>query len=178
MVGIGTVLADDPLLTARLPRGRGRDPLRIVVDTHLRTTPDAKILQGQSPAGTLFAVGEGAPPHRVQRIEERGGIILPCPEKAGRVDLGALMKALGERSVTSVLLEGGGVLMASMIREGWIDKYYLFKAPKILGGGDGIPMASGPGPRTMNEARNLRDIRVRRFGEDILIRGYPACSRD
>ena len=83
------------------------------------------------------------------------------------------MDRLGELPVTSVLLEGGATLMGAMIRERLIDKFYLFKAPKIRGGGDGIPMAGGPGPKTMDACLHLRDIRVRRFGQDILIRGYP-----
>ncbi|MBN2124527.1 MAG: bifunctional diaminohydroxyphosphoribosylaminopyrimidine deaminase/5-amino-6-(5-phosphoribosylamino)uracil reductase RibD, partial [Deltaproteobacteria bacterium] len=178
MVGIETVLADDPRLTVRLPGGRGRDPLRVVVDTHLRTPAGAKVLGGTSSGGTLLALGEGVSPGRVERMTKKGISTLICPKKEGRVDLGALMDALGRRSVTSVLLEGGASLMASMIREGLIDKFYIFKAPKLLGGGDGVPMASGRGPGSMDKALILRDIRVRRFGEDILIRGYPSCSRD
>ena len=83
------------------------------------------------------------------------------------------MDALGRESLTSVLLEGGSTLMGAMIRKKLIDKFYIFKGPKILGGGDGIPMAAGPGPTAMDECLGLRDIKVRRFKNDVMIVGYP-----
>jgi diaminohydroxyphosphoribosylaminopyrimidine deaminase/5-amino-6-(5-phosphoribosylamino)uracil reductase len=83
------------------------------------------------------------------------------------------MDILGGMDITSILVEGGSTLIGSMIREGLVDKFYIFKAPKILGGNDGIPMASGPGPRKMNDCLRLRDMKVRRFGDDILVRAYP-----
>ncbi|MBP1741814.1 MAG: riboflavin biosynthesis protein RibD, partial [Deltaproteobacteria bacterium] len=78
-----------------------------------------------------------------------------------------------KRSITSVLLEGGATLMGAMIREKLVDKFCIFKAPKILGGSDGTPMALGKGPSKMNESIPLKDVRIRRFGEDLLITGYP-----
>jgi diaminohydroxyphosphoribosylaminopyrimidine deaminase/5-amino-6-(5-phosphoribosylamino)uracil reductase len=83
------------------------------------------------------------------------------------------MGILGDMSVTSLLVEGGASLVGSLIREKLVDKFYIFKAPKILGGGDGVPMAAGPGPQTMDRSLMLKGIRIRRFGEDILIEGYP-----
>ena len=83
------------------------------------------------------------------------------------------MNMLGKKSITSVLLEGGATLMGAMIRERLVDKFCIFKAPKILGGGDGRPMALGPGPTRMDQSVPLKDVRVRRFGEDLLITGYP-----
>ena len=96
-----------------------------------------------------------------------------CPKKEGRIDLAALMDSLGKMSITSLLVEGGSVLTGSMIRERLIDKFHIFKAPKIFGGNDGIPMAKGPGPKRMDECLMLKDIRIRRFGDDVLITGYP-----
>ncbi len=84
------------------------------------------------------------------------------------------MDILGDMEMSSVLVEGGSTLMGSMIREKLVDKFYIFKAPKILGGDDGIPMASGPGPLEINGCLRLKDIKVRRFGDDLLVRGYPA----
>jgi diaminohydroxyphosphoribosylaminopyrimidine deaminase/5-amino-6-(5-phosphoribosylamino)uracil reductase len=173
MVGAGTVLADDPSLTVRMKRRRGRDPLRIVVDTRLRIRPDAKVLRKEGSGSTLIVVGESVSPARFEPFESQGGVILVCPEKEGRVDLGAMMVRLGEVPVTSVLLEGGSTLMGAMIRQRVVDKFYIFKAPKILGGGDGIPLASGPGPLNMDSCIRLKDIRIRRFGEDVLFVGYP-----
>jgi diaminohydroxyphosphoribosylaminopyrimidine deaminase / 5-amino-6-(5-phosphoribosylamino)uracil reductase len=173
MVGVGTVLGDDPSLTVRLKGWEGRNPLRIVVDTHLRVHPEAQVLKGCDSAPTLIAVGESVPAARRAVIERPGVAILVCPEADGRVDLGVFLRKLGERNVTSVLLEGGATLMGAMIREKRVDKFYLFHAPKILGGGDGIPMASGRGAKSVDQCLRLKDLRVRRFGEDVLFEGYP-----
>jgi len=85
-----------------------------------------------------------------------------------------LMRRLGEMSVMSVLVEGGAAITGSLLREKLIDKFYIFKAPKLLGGDDGIPMAAGPGPQRMEDSLLLKEIRVRRFGDDTLIIGYPS----
>ena len=172
MVGIGTVLADDPSLTARLTKGKGRDPLRIIVDTHLRTPVNAKVMTHDSPAGTLIVTCEDAGEDQ-ERFRAKGVSTLVCPTKAGKIDLGTLMSKLGEMSITSLLVEGGASITGSMLRERLIDKFYIFKAPKLLGGDDGIPMAAGVGAKRMDECVILKEIKVRRFGDDILIRGYP-----
>ncbi|MFO7985745.1 MAG: bifunctional diaminohydroxyphosphoribosylaminopyrimidine deaminase/5-amino-6-(5-phosphoribosylamino)uracil reductase RibD [Desulfatiglandaceae bacterium] len=176
MVGVGTVLADNPSLTTRLKRGRGKDPLRIVLDTHLRTPENAAIVTQQSPAETLLVTGDDADHGRSPWTESfRPGVTrLPCPTEHGKIDLDVLMKKLGERSVTSLMVEGGATLMGSLLREQLIDKFYIFKAPKILGGHDGIPMATGMGSEKMSQCLTLNRIRTRRFGDDMLIRGYPA----
>ena len=173
LIGVGTVLADDPMLTARLKRGAGKDPVRIIVDTKLRIPENARVLNSQSSAPTLVAVGPDVTPQRLRRTERNGVINLVCPTQEGGIDLAALMDILGGMDITSLLVEGGSAIMGSMIRQRLVDKFYIFKAPKILGGNDGIPMASGPGPRKMEGCLRLRDVRVRRFGDDILVRGYP-----
>ena len=173
MVGVGTVLTDDPSLTTRLKHGKGRDPARIIVDTHLRTPESAKVLNDDSNAMTLIAVGEGVDRGKIERIKKKGVSTLVCPTMDDRIDLVALLDVLVKKGVTSILVEGGATLMGSMIREKLIDKYYVFQAPKILGGNDGIPMANGPGPKRIKECLSLRDIRTRKFGSDVMIRGYP-----
>jgi diaminohydroxyphosphoribosylaminopyrimidine deaminase/5-amino-6-(5-phosphoribosylamino)uracil reductase len=173
LVGVGTILADDPMLTTRLKRGAGKDPVRIIVDTDLRIPDEAKVLNSDSSAPTLIAVGADVPPQRLRRVERKGIKHLSCPTKMGKIDLTALMDILGGMDIISLLVEGGSTIMGSMIRERLIDKFYIFKAPRILGGNDGIPMATGRGPREMNGSLRLRDIKVRRFGDDILVRAYP-----
>lgn len=173
MVGIGTVLADDPSLTTRLDRRNGRDPARIIVDTHLRAPKNARVMTVDSTAPTILAVGEGVKAERIDILRKKGIIPLICPIKRGRIDLVALLTELGRMSITSIMAEGGATLMGSMIREGLVDKFYIFQAPKLLGGDDGVPMVSGPGPERMDQCLNLKDLRVRRFGNDILVRGYP-----
>jgi diaminohydroxyphosphoribosylaminopyrimidine deaminase/5-amino-6-(5-phosphoribosylamino)uracil reductase len=121
---------------------------------------------------TLLAIGEDVNPVLLKEIERDGISIIKCPLKGGRVDLNTLMIELGKRSVTSLMVEGGSSVMGSMIRERLIDKFYIFKAPRIFGGDDGFPMARGVGPGMMDESLAMRDIRIRRFGDDILVTGY------
>jgi diaminohydroxyphosphoribosylaminopyrimidine deaminase/5-amino-6-(5-phosphoribosylamino)uracil reductase len=173
LVGVGTVMADDPLLNTRLKKGRGKDPVRIIVDTHLRIPVNARVLAHPHGSETLIAVSEDVPPRHLERLKSKGISFLVCPKKEGRIDLIALMDMLGKRSITSVLLEGGATLMGAMIREKLVDKFCIFKAPKILGGSDGRPMALGQGPSKMDQSIPLKDIRIKRFGDDLLIVGYP-----
>jgi diaminohydroxyphosphoribosylaminopyrimidine deaminase/5-amino-6-(5-phosphoribosylamino)uracil reductase len=173
MVGVGTVVADDPRLTTRVRRGKGRDPMRIVLDTHLRTPRNARILHHGSCSDTVLVVGPDVKSGDLKTLEKRGVSTLICPTRFGRIDLRALMGILGRMSVTDLLVEGGATLIGSMIHERLVDKFYIFKAPKILGGDDGVAMAAGPGSKMMDKCLSLKNIRVRRFEEDILIEGYP-----
>jgi diaminohydroxyphosphoribosylaminopyrimidine deaminase / 5-amino-6-(5-phosphoribosylamino)uracil reductase len=173
MVGIETVLADDPLLNTRLKGGKRRNPIRIILDTHLRTPQRARVLNHRDSSMTWIVVGDDVPPNKFERYETDTVTFLPCPKKKGRIHLKVLMDRLGEKSITSVLLEGGSTVMGAMIQERLIDKFYIFKAPRLLGGGDGIPMARGSGVRRMNESIGLAGLEIRRFGEDVLFAGYP-----
>ena len=173
MVGIGTILSDDPALTSRPKRGPRKDPMRIVVDTRLRIPPYAKVLNLDSPAKTLIVVGADVPEESLDRVRKERVSSIRCPLKDGGIDLRALLGILGNMSVTSVLVEGGARLLGSLLRQGLADKFFIFKAPKILGGDDGVPMASGPGAKRMDQCLTLTDVQARRFGEDVLITGYP-----
>jgi diaminohydroxyphosphoribosylaminopyrimidine deaminase/5-amino-6-(5-phosphoribosylamino)uracil reductase len=173
LVGVGTVLADDPELTVRIKHSREKGPLRVIVDTHLRTPLNARALNRMAPSDTLISVGPDVPRDRLLMHEEAGSKVLVCPVKDGRIDLTALMDILAGRSITSILVEGGASIIGSMLRKGVIDKYYIFLAPKILGGGNGIPMAAGTGPETMGGCIGLKNIQIKRFGGDIMLVGYP-----
>jgi len=177
MVGVGTIIADDPSLTARLKNRRCKDPVRIIVDTHLRIPHNAKVLNHDSDSKTIVAVGDNVPSALFKNIDKAGVSTMPCPTKDDRIDLTALMDALGRISIASLLVEGGATIMGSMIRERLIDKFYFFKAPRILGGDDGFPMARGMGPKKMDESIGMRDIEVRRFGDDTLISGYAEYEK-
>ena len=173
MVGVGTVLSDDPLLTTRLKNHKGESPIRIIVDTPLRISDNSRVLINDSSSKTMIVVGDDLPQERLKSFQKHRVSTVICPTKDGRVNLTALMDILGEMSITSFMVEGGSTLMGSMIRERLIDKFYIFKAPKILGGNDGIPMALGSGPKRIDECLSLNDIKIKRFGEDILLVGYP-----
>jgi diaminohydroxyphosphoribosylaminopyrimidine deaminase / 5-amino-6-(5-phosphoribosylamino)uracil reductase len=173
MVGIGTIFSDDPLLTTRLKSRKGRDPLRIILDTNLRIAKHARVLHQASRAATMIVVAADVPQVRLEEVIGEGVSVLPCPRKEGKLDLAWLMEKLATLSVTSILVEGGATLMGALFREGLIDKFYVFKALKVLGGSDGIPMALGPGRKRMDEALCLKDTKVKRFGDDLLVIGYP-----
>jgi len=173
MVGIGTVLADDPSLNTRLPGKQTRDPVRVIADTNLRISSQAKVIKQESQAKTVIAVGPDVPRKRLESIEKEGVSIIRCRSKKGLIDLEGLFQSLGEMGLQSVLVEGGSGITGSLIREKLADKFYIFMAPKILGGNDGYPVAAGRGAKRMDRCLNLRDIKIRRFKEDILIEGYP-----
>jgi diaminohydroxyphosphoribosylaminopyrimidine deaminase/5-amino-6-(5-phosphoribosylamino)uracil reductase len=173
MVGVGTVIADDPELTCRIPEGK--DPLRVVVDSKLKVPLNARLFHLQSRAKTIVAAvsGEDA---KIAGIREFGADVLLCREKDGRVDLHDLLARLGAMNVQSLLLEGGSTLAGEALRQGLIDKVMLFFAPKLVGG-DGPGLFAGMGAARMEDAVRLRDTTYTRFGADILIEGYPekAC---
>ncbi|AOY58323.1 MULTISPECIES: bifunctional diaminohydroxyphosphoribosylaminopyrimidine deaminase/5-amino-6-(5-phosphoribosylamino)uracil reductase RibD [Desulfococcus] len=178
LVGIGTVLSDNPSLTTRLDDVRGIDPTRIILDTRLSIPEDAKVLTVASSAGAVIAAGKSAPPEKVQRLEEKGVTVLclPCGHDGG-IDLGALMDRLGEMGITSILIEGGSRVAASALKSGIADKVMFFFAPKILGGDDGFPICRGGGPALMRDCIPVRDTTVRRFGEDVMIEAYVDYDR-
>ena len=171
MVGVGTVVADDPQLTCRMGV-RGRDPLRVIVDSRMRTPLDSALFSLASPAKTVIAtITED--PARAAELEAHGAEIVLCKDEDGKVDLADLLARLGSRGIQSVLLEGGRELAGTALRKGLVDKFLLFYAPKLLGGADGFGLFAGDGPARMADAQVIRDVVVKRFGEDILVEGYP-----
>lgn len=178
MVGVGTIISDDPSLTTRLRRRKGKDPLRIIVDSRFRIPHNAKVLNLESDSKTIIITGPKGISKAMGLMNKDSVSIISCPIKAGHIDLNYLMEKLGQMSVTSLMVEGGSRIMGSMIRENLVDKYYIFKASKLLGGSDGIPMAHGKAPKKMDDAFLLRNIKVKRFGNDTLIMGYSGCLPD
>ncbi len=171
MVGIGTVLKDDPLLTCRSSRPP-HQPLRIVVDTSLRLPEDGNLVSSVGIAPLLVATGPDVDPSRRDRLLSRGVEILSLPLYNGKVDLKQLMVMLGERRVTSILAEGGSQLNASLLRRGIVHKVLFFYAPKILGGQESLSMFAGPSPDVLGDAVPVKSWKIRRMGEDFLFQGY------
>ncbi|MCM0650219.1 bifunctional diaminohydroxyphosphoribosylaminopyrimidine deaminase/5-amino-6-(5-phosphoribosylamino)uracil reductase RibD [Clostridium swellfunianum] len=172
MVGIGTVLIDDPSLTTRLENEGGSDPIRIIVDSSARIPLEAKVLNLKSEKKTIIAVTEKADNDKLKALEEKGAEVIKTPLKNGRVDLAFLMKELGQRKIDSILLEGGSDLNYSALEEGIVDKINAFIAPKIIGGNTAKTPVGGQGKASMQEAINLKHIDILRFGEDIMVEGY------
>lgn len=175
LVGIGTILKDDPSLTTRLPEG-GRDPVRVILDSRARTPLTARVLNQESTASTLIAVTEMAPRERVAALREAGAEVLACgPGPA--VDLEVLLSALGEREITSLLVEGGSTVNASFLMQGLVDKLVWFIAPLIIGGAGAIGPVGGSGVRHLARAIRLRELSIRQLGSDLCVEAYPVWER-
>ena len=177
MVGVGTVLADDPLLTTREPDFRPfpemkeppplKDPLPVVFDTEARTPPGAKVVA----RGALVLVGEGAPEDRMESLRAAGAEVLALPrDEAGKVSVKAALSALFERGLTSILLEGGPRLAGAFFRAGAVDRISLFMAPKLLGEGRGLVEGFAPG---LLDAPRFDTLRVEPVGEDFWLELAP-----
>lgn len=172
MVGVDTVVADDPQLTCRTCRGR--NPIRIVVDSNLRTPPNAQILVQPLSARTIIATTV-AGGEKAAFLRACGAEILPCAAKSERVDLFDLFGQLGKMGIQSVLVEGGATLAGEVVRSGFPDKYLLFYAPKLVAG-EGAGAFAGRGVDRIADTIGLGNITTRRFGSDILMEAYPEAS--
>jgi diaminohydroxyphosphoribosylaminopyrimidine deaminase/5-amino-6-(5-phosphoribosylamino)uracil reductase len=172
VVGIGTVLADDPQLTVRLPRGPGRDPIRVVLDSRLRLPLTARMLHLDSAAPTWVATTHQALPETIRALEGAGAQVLVLPGEAGRVPLPALVAELGARQVQSLLVEGGAETLGTFFDERLVNQFYFFFAPKILGGQKAPGAVGGQGVIHLGEAHIARNLKVRRLGGDLLVSGY------
>jgi diaminohydroxyphosphoribosylaminopyrimidine deaminase/5-amino-6-(5-phosphoribosylamino)uracil reductase len=172
MVGVQTVIADNPSLTTRLEGEEGSDPTRVILDTNLSMPPTAKMLSQPSNAATWIVCGPDATEKRRKNLEKAGARIMRVPTLESRIDLPALIKRLGSENITSLLIEGGGTVLGSAFAAGIVDKVCFFYAPKILGGDDGVPICRGTGPDSMAKSLAVHDITVHRFDMDVMLQGY------
>lgn len=176
MVGVDTVIADNPELTVR--HIRGKNPLRVVVDSHLRTPQSSNILNNGNAGGTIIATTEDD-----QRMHHpyisMGARVLVCKQENGRVSLRDLMRKLGDTGVQSILLEGGGRVAGKMLEQGLIDEFVFFMASKILGS-DGVSPFNLVGKTTMDQAYRVNITQIGHSGSDIVIHARPeaTCSLD
>lgn len=184
IVGIGTVLRDDPQLTVRLRSRRpgshpDRQPLRVILDSAASIPPTAKVL---SPAAgvsggsggrtnTVVATTVKAPKHRIERLRAQGVTVLVLPLQDGRVSLRACLSRLGQMGITSAMIEGGSELYASAFRAGLVNRILFYIAPRLLGGQDAKGVMGGPSPKRLAEALPITDIHVRWLGSDLLLEG-------
>lgn len=166
LVGAATVIRDDPELTCRL-RG-GRNPLRVVLDGRLRLPLNARVLAGTDTAATLVVTSRTASAAKVRRIEQRGAEVLRLPATAGAISMKRLLRALGRRGTTSILVEGGATTAAAAVAAGVVDRLLIFYAPTLIGG-DGKPMLGPLGVRRLAQAVRLQPPRLTRFARDVLV---------
>ncbi len=176
MVGVNTVKTDNPRLTTRLGDIQGADPARVILDTHLTIPEDATILQIESDSDTIVITGAGdsdaAKIKKQGRLEQMGALVLQSPLQNGLLAWDPLIARLGEMGITSLMIEGGSRVIGSALRARIVDKIVFFYAPKILGSDDGYPVTKGQGPNSIAQALRIQDMRVRKFGQDIMIEGY------
>jgi diaminohydroxyphosphoribosylaminopyrimidine deaminase/5-amino-6-(5-phosphoribosylamino)uracil reductase len=173
MTGANTVIADNPRLTVRLANNGGitrKQPLRIVIDGRGRTPPGARLFK--EPGKTLLVTGDNLPSEVKGPLAATGAELLELPAEKGIIDLRQLFKILGERQITSILVEAGGKLLGSLFDSGLVDKVIAFVAPIIIGGEDARPPVGGQGIDRLAECKRLKRVRLERSGEDIMISGY------
>lgn len=173
MVGIGTVLADDPRLTARLPQG-GAHPTRVIVDSRLKLPLGAQVCDTRAAPTWVFCTDE-RDKEKEKALERRGVRVFPTGS-GDRVNLAKVFQILGEQEVTSVLVEGGSALNGALLKEGRVHKVIAFIAPKLLGGEASPTSYGGKGWDAMRRAVPLSRVDVQQIGEDLCITGYPDWS--
>ncbi|NOZ22947.1 MAG: bifunctional diaminohydroxyphosphoribosylaminopyrimidine deaminase/5-amino-6-(5-phosphoribosylamino)uracil reductase RibD [Planctomycetes bacterium] len=169
MVGIGTVLQDDPELTARTPRGR--DPRRIILDSCARIPLTSKIVRTARDVETIIATTRAAGRRKTAALKKAGCEVLVLPKRKGGVDLQRMMTVLGERELGHVLVEGGAKALTSMLDAGLIDRVWVFIAPKLIGGEGARSPVLGKGSNAMADALGLKNPETLPVGCDVLVRG-------
>ncbi len=172
MVGVGTIIADNPLLTDRSERARRRPLLRVIVDSRLRLPLDSRVVKtSQDDVLVLCSFAEEKKKQQLMgcgiRVEQ-----IAIMTADGRPDMIGILRRLGELEITSLLIEGGAMVNWAALASGIVDKVFLYYAPKILAGTGSVPFAAGYGFRHMNDAAYVKSIKLHRFGEDFAVEGY------
>ena len=172
MVGIGTIIADDPLLTTRIEGENCKNPTAIIVDSKLNLPLNSKILGTLKERKIIIGVTEKADKTKIRQLESMGVSIIKTPSKNERVDLNFLMNKVGEAGIDSILLEGGSTLNFSCLQEKIVDKVMCFIAPIMLGGEKAKTSVGGSGIKLLSEAVKVSNMKLKNIGQDILIEGY------
>jgi diaminohydroxyphosphoribosylaminopyrimidine deaminase/5-amino-6-(5-phosphoribosylamino)uracil reductase len=176
MVGIGTVLADDPVLTTRMEGRNGHNPLRIVMDSRARTPLNSRLIRTIDEAPVMIVTSEKALPEQEKALRSAGAEVLKVPGEDQAKRIREVVKILGERGVDSLFVEGGGTLADSFIQAQAVQKYLAFIAPLVIGGKDARTPVEGEGITSLSDAAQLTITAVEHLGPDILIEAYPVGS--
>jgi diaminohydroxyphosphoribosylaminopyrimidine deaminase / 5-amino-6-(5-phosphoribosylamino)uracil reductase len=172
MVGVGTIIADDPLLTDRSGRPRRRPLLRVIVDSRLRLPPKSRVVK--TAKDDVLVLCSLAEENRKQQLQNQGIRVEQVPVGAadGRPDMAEIARRLGTMEITSLLIEGGAMINGAALVSGIVDKVFLFYAPRILAGTGSVPFATGAGFAHVSDAAYVKSINLHRFGEDFAVEGY------
>ncbi|MGE7665609.1 bifunctional diaminohydroxyphosphoribosylaminopyrimidine deaminase/5-amino-6-(5-phosphoribosylamino)uracil reductase RibD [Ureibacillus composti] len=172
LVGVGTVLADNPSLTTRLPEREGKNPIRIILDSNLRIPLNSTVLQTEE-AKTIIVTSSEVDASKVEAVEEKGATVLAVSKNEHGLNLDEMLSRLYEMGITDILVEGGGEINASFLRAGFINKFFIYIAPKIIGGKNSKTPFTGVDVDTMDDALQLEFDDVEKVGEDLCIVAYP-----
>jgi diaminohydroxyphosphoribosylaminopyrimidine deaminase/5-amino-6-(5-phosphoribosylamino)uracil reductase len=171
LVGIGTILDDDPLLTDRSGNPRRRQLLRVILDSHLRLPLDSRVVQ--SAQTDVLVICSSAEGKKKRELEARGVRVEQAARALdGRPDILATLHRLWELEITSLMIEGGSAVNGAALASGVVDKVFLYYAPKIMAAGESVPFANGGDSRSIDEAMRLKRLQFHRFGEDFAVEGY------
>ena len=172
LVGVGTILADDPLLTDRTGLPRRRPLLRVILDSRLRLPPESRLVQHVN--ADVLVLCSILDIDRKRALENRGVRVeqIAAARPDGRPDFRTVARHLGEQQITSLLIEGGATVNWDALAAGVVDKIFFYYAPKILAGSGSVPFAVGEGFRRMSDAAHVKAIAIHRFGEDFAVEGY------
>ena len=172
MVGIGTVMTDDPMLTTRLEEKEGKNPVRVIVDTKARIPLNSKVLECNPDRKTIIATTELADKDKIKAIEQMGAQVFIAPLRENQVDLAYLVKILGEHKLDSILLEGGSTLNYSALSQEIVDKIISFIAPKLIGGATAKTPVGGQGISLIRDSILLKDMTIVKSKDDLMIEAY------
>jgi len=172
LVGVGTVIADDPLLTDRSGRPRGRPLLRVILDSRLRLPLESRVVK--TACEDVLVLCSFAEEKKRKQLQDRGVWVeqIPQPTVAGHPDLTGVLRHLGNREITSLMIEGGAMVNWAALSSGIVDKIFFYYAPRILAGTGAVPFSTGPGFAHLGDAAQVKSIRLHRFGEDFAVEGY------
>ncbi len=172
LVGVGTVIADNPSLTTRLKEGYGKNPTRIIMDSSLRTPDNANVLNTED-APTILVCSDDVSQEKIHLFTEKGVTVLPVQKNEYGLQIDEMLEKLYIHGITDILLEGGSKMNASFLQQGAIDKYVVYIAPKVLGGNLSLTPFAGYNPSLMHEAWNVEFASFDKIGEDLRIIAYP-----
>jgi diaminohydroxyphosphoribosylaminopyrimidine deaminase/5-amino-6-(5-phosphoribosylamino)uracil reductase len=172
MVGVGTIIADDPLLTDRSGRTRRRPLLRVILDSRLRLPLESRVVK--TAKDDVLVLCSFAEEKKKKQLQERGIRVeqIPAATPDGRPEMTAISRSLGKMEITSLLIEGGALVNWAALASGIVDKVFLYYSPKILAGTGSVPFAAGAGFGRMSDAAYVKAIKLHRFGEDFAVEGY------
>ncbi len=172
MVGIGTILKDDPRLNTRLPQEDTRDPVRLIIDARLETPTTSQVLQTARQQETIVYCLSGVDPLRIKQFQDMGAEVVIIRDRSGRVPLAEVLRDVAQRGLISVLMEAGSQINAYALEHKLVDKVYWFVAPRICGGDKAVSPVGGQGIERMSQTIDLHNVTIRTFDEDILVEGY------